>query len=497
MKISSRHEAAVEAVCWAMREAAGGLYPAQRAAQRLADAFIKAMAEPTQGSDRVLAEAEAASEFDGILAWAIGQVADEDPEQVRRSALGRTQSRRLPRLGPVWRLSPEPANAQDSEAEGARGGDAPGDAHGENLRSEPQSSWEPINLKAVLAGDLSPEEPTMLARSDGAGMIYPGRAHIFYGEKESLKTWAAEIACAQLLVAGVEVLYVDFEDNEKTLVARLMALGVTGEQILDGLTYIRPDEPLDDAQAEKMNRLTAEHDFRLAILDGVTEAMVLHDMDINDNADSAAFQRLLARELTSRGIAVVSIDHTSPTSPRREDKPIGAQHKQTGIDGAAFYFDAKTPLARALEGTAVTGITRIQVTKDRPGGVRGRSEAQKTFGELVMTAQPDGRIDYEIRPITPGEGTEPTWYMERVSLFLEKNPDATARDIRSAVTGKNKWIDAAVRVLIEKEYVRRIPQGSAFLHHVVTPYREPTPFAENKDPYANDDDGLTAHGGVE
>jgi hypothetical protein len=269
---------------------------------------------------------------------------------------------------------------------------------------------------------------------------------------------------------------------------------VTGEQILAGLTYLRPDEPLDDAQAEMMNRLTSEHDFRLVVLDGVTEAMVLHDMDINDNADSAAFQRLLARELTARGIAVVSIDHTSPTSPRREDKPIGAQHKQTGIDGAAYYFDARTPLARSLQGAAVTGVTRIRVTKDRPGGVRGRSESQTTFGELTMTAHPDGHIDYQIRPMTASGEWEPTIYMERVSIFVENHPGANVKTIRNTKLGKASYVDQALARLIP-DYVRVEKIGGEHRHYSVKPYRQTDHGGDGGDRiYSEDDEEVRTQG---
>jgi hypothetical protein len=488
----SRHEAAVSALCWAMREAAVGLYPAQRAAKRLADMFIEAMAESTNGSDRILSRTEAASEFDGILAWAIGQVPNADLEEVRRSALARTPKlRHRRRLARPWTQRPN-----DNDVGSEHGEHHQEDDHSEG-DNEPRSSWDPVDLKPVVTGDLKPPEPTMLARNDGACMIYPGKAHVFFGEKESLKTWLAIITVAQVLVAGYEVLYIDFEDNETTLVERLMALGVTKEQILAALTYIRPDEPLGDDEAQKMAKLTAAHHFALAVIDGVTEAMVLHDMDINDNTDSAAFQHLLARQLTDRGTAVVSIDHTSPTSTRREDKPIGAQHKQTGIDGAAYYFDAKTPLARALQGEPVTGITRIQVTKDRPGGVRGRSQNQKIFGELVLTAYPDGHLDYEIRPMTPSANWRPTVIMERISIYVENHDGANTKAIRRDVEGRGEWIDKGLAALIP-EYVRVEVVGSAHRHYSVTPFRQPQSHANegNERIFSADEEDLTDHGEV-
>ena len=74
-----------------MREAACGFYAAEEAADWLRDAFVRAMAKPRTGSDRVLSATEASSEFSSILAWAVGQVDDVDLDEVRRDVLGRTQ----------------------------------------------------------------------------------------------------------------------------------------------------------------------------------------------------------------------------------------------------------------------------------------------------------------------------------------------------------------------------------------------------------------------
>jgi hypothetical protein len=62
----SRHEAAVEVTCWAMREAAKGLYPAREAAEQIREAFVASLAGEQGRFPR--------SEFRAILAWAIGQI---------------------------------------------------------------------------------------------------------------------------------------------------------------------------------------------------------------------------------------------------------------------------------------------------------------------------------------------------------------------------------------------------------------------------------------
>lgn len=52
-------------------------------------------------------------------------------------------------------------------------------------------SWRFEDLHEVLDGKVKRTEATMLRRSDGAPLIYPGRTHAFVGESESMKSWAS------------------------------------------------------------------------------------------------------------------------------------------------------------------------------------------------------------------------------------------------------------------------------------------------------------------
>ena len=113
---------------------------------------------------------------------------------------------------------------------------------GEGEPVEP-TSWTPVDLTNALAG-LDIEPPTLCQRSDGLSLLYRGRVHAFQGESESLKSWAAQVAAGQTISSGGNVLYIDFEDDAAGVVSRLLALGLTPEEIAAHFVYIRPDEPL-------------------------------------------------------------------------------------------------------------------------------------------------------------------------------------------------------------------------------------------------------------
>ena len=110
----------------------------------------------------------------------------------------------------LWRKRQEKANEQEG-----RGQDGVGT----------ESSWRPVDLTDALAGVDIPA-PTMLARTDGIRLVYAGRTHVFAGESESCKSWAAQIGCSQVMGEGGDVLWIDFEDDERGVVARLLALMV-------------------------------------------------------------------------------------------------------------------------------------------------------------------------------------------------------------------------------------------------------------------------------
>jgi putative DNA primase/helicase len=80
----SRHDAAVNCACWAMREAACGLYPALDAAVALRDLYITARGTDRTGGRNAVDEHTARDEFRSIVAWAIGQVDGEDLNELRR-----------------------------------------------------------------------------------------------------------------------------------------------------------------------------------------------------------------------------------------------------------------------------------------------------------------------------------------------------------------------------------------------------------------------------
>ena len=340
--------------------------------------------------------------------------------------------------------------------------------------SEPgRGSWEPIELAAIVAGVQAGEivgpVPSIMERTDGVCLGYPGETQSFAGEPESGKGLINLATAAVELARGERVLYLDFEDAVPSIVSRLLALGAEADAIVDRFTYVRPVDPFS---ADQFYSLIHGHRYRLAIIDGVSEAYALLGLDLADNLDAAKFLATLPRPIADTGAAVNLIDHVAKARESRGRYALGAQHKLAGI-AAAYSTEIITPPSRQT-----AGMIKIRVEKDRHGHVRGHA-----IGGVIALAHitPHDNGDRITVALEPPEGStseagvfRPTTLMERVSRFLEEEPGATGRNIRAGVSGKGEYVDQALRVLIADKFVERRADGQANRHYSVDEYRENT-----------------------
>lgn len=337
----------------------------------------------------------------------------------------------------------------------------------------PPTTWAPVDLERVLAGDYLDPPPTMLRRTDGIPLIYAGGVHTVSGESESGKTWLCLLAALQEISNGNHVTFIDFEDRADRVISRLLALGAHPDQIRQHFAYVRPDRPLDDTGRHQIEPALA--DRTLVIVDGVTEAMTLHGFDLNSNEDSAHFQALLPRWIADHGPAVVMIDHVVKNKDDQGRFAIGAQHKLAGIDGAAYVVKMIQPFARGKR-----GIAQIIIAKDRPGYVR-----EQAFGKVIAEFALDGSIDdvVVVAELTApgrvsgreGDGRpfEPTHVMEKISAFVAANPGLSKKAIEDLVNGKASIKRSALELLVARGYIS-VEHGpkNAMKHYPVRPYFE-------------------------
>ncbi len=204
--------------------------------------------------------------------------------------------------------------------------------------------------------------------------------------------------------AGGRVLLIDYEDEAATFKSRMLTLGVDVAVINDPqrVTYIRPEDPLrgrDDKHTNAGRDFDAicADTYDLAIIDGVTDAMVMEGFDPKSNAEVSEWNRLVPKAVAARtGAATVMIDHYGKGVADRR-YAIGAQHKRNMITGASYGLEVTEAIGRGKPGGG-----RLIVGKDRPGYVRGWSvKADKDLIAAVYTVTPDpltGRVVVTVEP---------------------------------------------------------------------------------------------------
>lgn len=257
---------------------------------------------------------------------------------------------------------------------------APG--HTPEMIVEPHA-WDTIDLREAIG---PPPEATILLRTDGAGLFYPGVRNFLYAPFESAKTWMALLACLQIIQRGGSALYIDFESTPRAVANRLRAIG--GMDFAEQFGYIRPNLPVDnDRLAAVLDRLQPE----LVVVDACAEAMVTHELDENNNAEFMKFSRLMLEPIEERGHAVLLLDHIG----HQGDKPRGASAKLATIPGSALRIEVETPFRRGHN----DGLARVFVAKDREGAVRQHSTAETLVAYLHLTTdRVTGKLLVELDP---------------------------------------------------------------------------------------------------
>ncbi|WP_305781429.1 bifunctional DNA primase/polymerase [Nocardia nova] len=356
--------------------------------------------------------------------------------------------------------------------------------------TQSQTSWGPVDLAAVLAGDLSPEVPTVLARSDGRCVFYPGRINALVGPPESAKSWVAQLGCQQEMSGGNAIGYLDFEDTDKGICARFKALSLTNETLIDRLYYANPDSPMGMVERDELFAGLDHMKPTAIVVDGVNAAMTLLGLDLEKNRDATQFHQLILKPLALTGAAVIIIDHVTKAVEARGNYAIGAQAKRAMIDGAMIGVNCVEPFGRGR-----IGKVELETLKDKQGGVREISERRGKYkkdylGTVIIDARQEGRVlmtfRFEEEAVEDDDGIsrsdkEINLKRIKVSQFLETDdPNGEGRTMAQILDGIKKLpgggfrkgdLDGILHGMEEQHYIERFSRGQAKLARLLTPYR--------------------------
>lgn len=318
-------------------------------------------------------------------------------------------------------------------------------------------SWQPINLLAL--GDTPPEQPTI------GGLLYRGARHVFSGEPESGKTFAAFALGLEAIRAGGRILHLDFEMYAARTRERLREMGATDDELACWI-HVEPDAPPRDGDLESLLALEPT----LAIIDAAAGAYDMAGLDDNARKDVERFARMIVRPLSRAGVGTIVIDHVTKSKETRGRFAIGSERKVGGVD-VHLGFEAVKPLHRGA-----TGLVKITTAKDRDGYLPRPHAAEIEFVSdpethaITWTIRPAAQRDDQAEPTT----FRPTTLMERVSIYLElRTSPASRADIEKEVSGSRQYIRLALDVLTREGHVEETAgPRNARLVASIQPYRE-------------------------
>jgi hypothetical protein len=345
--------------------------------------------------------------------------------------------------------------------------------------------WRPKDLTDALSGTHETPEADLLERTDGKRLLYRGKTHSFHGESESGKSFIAQYVCANALLDGERVLYVDGEDSEVGLIIRLRAMGAPDDAILDRFDYLNPDESHEHPGNRTDFADILKRTYAVAVLDGVTNLLSLYGAATNDADEYTSwFTRLPRRIADETNAAVILIDHVSKDREGRGRHSIGTQAKMNTLSGAAYVLE-KTEVT----GLGLRGTITMRLGKDRPGAIRpfsgpyrksdhtqeaARASVDSTGPTTVITFHAPGQQAVDDGTTSEPRAWRPTALMERASRWLEgQDEPQSGKAIEADVGGQSKGLREALKILVRDGYLSRTEgRRGAQLHQSLRPYRQ-------------------------
>lgn len=422
----SRHQTAVTLMCWAMDEAAAGIYPAAEATKKLRDLFMAAKTQPSDAGGRALMNAaQAARAWDGIAAWAVGRTLAKSTE-ARQERVERVSS--LPTLEQLAGIGKQPTAAAATQATLVAG-----------------SRWQAQTLDTI-----DTTIPEWAWEYDGRGRILKGGLTLFVGRPAAGKSTAARWFAAGWTTGTlpgcwegqpIKVLYVAGEESWGHVVApSLQAAGVDPKRLVRLATGGDPARITASSDKADILAFCAENAIRAIVLDPLMSTLGAGPDLYRSNEVREALTPWAEIAEAIDGV-VLGIGHLTKA----------ARDVTAGINGSSAFGEvARCVFGFAVDREADDG-TRVMTQSKNSSGVDGLNLAYRIGQQHVAVS--DGR----------------TSDMGRFELI--GSTDRSVRDLLAdeQATGKastvgecTRWLKGFLTTYGPVERIRVIAEGAGF-----------------------------------
>lgn len=333
------------------------------------------------------------------------------------------------------------------------------------------STLEVADVAALLASDLQPEQPSLLTRTDGGALLYPGKMHTFQAEPSSGKSWIALVAVCQVLDLGGSAGYLDFEDTPTGIVTRLLQLGAQPAAVAERFYYAQPAGRFGPAERLHLQQALDRMNLDLVVIDGVGESLSREGLSEDKADDVIRWTDLLPRPIARTGAAVLMLDHVAKDPEQRGRWARGSGAKLAAIDGATYQIKVRRSFSRHRGGELA-----VIVAKDRPGGVGAIGETVASIkiephggGERVVVT-----VDPHTAEQSSGDTWKPTVIMGKVHQAIkDAATPITSAQLRSLVHADRRLVTEAIARLMAEGYIAE--SGKPKRLRIVRPFDQAPP----------------------
>lgn len=493
----SRHDTTLQAVWALVNFAQEGHRGALDAISQLKPRFIAETAPDRQGKER-----EAAREWASILSGAMEKVngvqSHVDPcEQSKIERMTPGEFNELTQNTAASQMEESyPEAVQNTGTMPVQAGSTPvasvqnGSMESHEASKNASSSWRFEDLTQLASGVELPPTPTVFQREDGQGLFYRGAVNDLHGEPGCGKSMLAQIATAQELKQGHDVIYIDYEDSARNVVKRLLLLGVTSEAIVTHLHYVRPSaKPSSPTSLDGWRETLAyAGTATLAIIDGVTSCLAYAGLDSNSGDDIAAWYNTMPRLISACGPAVVLIDHVVKSKDNRGRYAGGSMQKLALIDGISYSVDMTKPVGKGVRGTIVikSGKDRISEIEEHcaVSWSSNGSHLREAARIGINSTDPKLMRVTIARPNMMPSDTESakrfraTGLMEKISTIIQDSGEISfnqlMHELKDDGSGARRGtVKESVTTLCEEEYLlKRSGANNTIIYSSNRPYRQ-------------------------
>ena len=241
-----------------------------------------------------------------------------------------------------------------------------------------------LDVTKALAGELKPVEPDAgSTRTDGLYLLYSGKVNGLVGDPESGKTLIALAMIVDTLRRGGNAAILDLDHNGIVeILTRLVGFGADKDVLADHDRFrLAAPESRDEYLALRDD--ITDWSPSIVLVDSIGELGALFGANLNRDEEYAPLNRMAVQPFATAGSAVIAVDHMAKNEQSRSFGAGGTIRKKAAMNGAYYEvaLSGREGFTRSRGGRAY-----LKLKKDRPGGIKDQSPAERdpVVAEFVL-----------------------------------------------------------------------------------------------------------------